>query len=75
MTNVTIAILGVAVIFAETCIVFAAVRIRNHRRQVRLSIAFDRARAVRTRDRGLPESPFSFYAEPIWTFMRDRGGK
>ncbi len=43
MSDVTIAILGVAA-FAVMCTVFAATRVRNdRRRQDRLSIAFDRA--------------------------------
>ena len=52
MSNVTIAILGVvavvfAVVFAVTCIVFAAARVRNNRRQQdRLSIAFERAQEL-----------------------------
>ncbi len=48
ISNVTIAILGVvAVVFAVTCIVFAAARVRNYRRQKdRLSIAFERAQEL-----------------------------
>ncbi len=75
MGAVTIAILGAAA-FAVTCIVFAAARVRNdRRRQYRLSLAFERARAVRTRGRGLQGSPYSVYAEPVWNDKRDRGGR
>ncbi|MCZ6895679.1 MAG: hypothetical protein O7H40_16750 [Gammaproteobacteria bacterium] len=74
MGAVTIAILGAAA-FAVTCVVFAAARVRNERRrQDRLSIAFERAQAVRTRGRGLQGSPYSVYAEPVWNGKRDRGG-
>ncbi len=52
MSDVAIAVLGVAA-FAVTCIVFAAGRARNdRRRQGRLSIAFERAQAVGTRGSG-----------------------
>ncbi len=75
MGAVTIAILGAAA-FAVNCIVFAAARARNdRRRQDRLSIAFERAQAVRTRGRGLQGSPYSVYAEPVWNDKRDRGGR
>ncbi len=74
MGAVTIAILGAAA-FAVTCVVFAAARVRNdRRRQDRLSIAFERARAVRTRGSGLQASPYSVYGEPVWNVKRDRGG-
>ncbi len=49
MTFVTFTIiLGVvAVLFVVTCIVFAAARVRNDRRQQdRLSVAFDRAQEM-----------------------------
>ena len=74
MSDVTIAILGiVAVVFAATCIAFATTRARNdRRRQDRLSIAFDRAQAVRTRGGGIQGRPNSVYAEPVWTVRRDR---
>ena len=75
MGAVSIAILGAAA-FAVTCVVFAAARVRNdRRRQDRLSIAFERAQAVRTRGRGLQGSPYSVYAEPVWNDKRDRGGR
>ena len=66
MSDVTIAILGVVpIVFVASSIVFAA-RIHNdRRRQVRLSIAFDKAQAVRTRGSGLQGSSYSFYAEPV----------
>ena len=74
MSDVAIAVLGVAA-FAVTCIVFAAARARNdRRRQGRLSIAFERAQAVGTRGSGLQGSPYSVYVEPVWTVRRDRGG-
>ena len=46
--SLTIIILGVvAVVFAVTCIVFAAARARNDRRQQeRLSVAFERAQEL-----------------------------
>jgi len=75
MGVVTIAVLGAAA-FAVTCVVFAAARARNdRRRQYRLSIAFDRARAVRTRGRGLQGSTYSVYAETVGNGKRDRGGR
>ena len=48
MTIVTFAIIGVvAVLLVVTCIVFAAARVRNDRRQQeRLSVAFDRAQEM-----------------------------
>ena len=48
MTIIIFAILGVvAVVFAVMCIVFAAARARNDRRQPeRLSVAFERAREL-----------------------------
>ncbi len=48
MTIIIFAILGVvAVVFAVMCIVFAATRARNDRRQPeRLSVAFERAREL-----------------------------
>ncbi len=74
MGAVTIAILDAAA-FAVTGVVFAARRVRNdRRRQDRLSIAFERAQAVRTRGSGLQGSPYSVYAEPVWNVKRDRGG-
>ncbi len=77
MSDVAIAVLGVAaVVFAMTWIIFAATRARNdRRRQDRLSTAFERAQAVRTRGSGLQGSPYSVYAEPVWTVRRDRGGR
>ncbi len=76
MTSQSPSFLGVAaVLFAVTCIVFAAARARNdRRRQDRLSIAFERVQAVRTRGSVLQGSPYSIYAEPVWTVRRDRGG-
>ncbi len=67
MSDVTIAILGVVpIVFAASSIVFVAARVRNdRRRQDRLSIAFERARAVRTQGSGLQGSSYSFYAEPV----------
>ncbi len=59
MTSQSPSFLGVAaVLFAVTYIVFAAARARNdRRRQDRLSIAFERVQAVRTRGSGLQGSP------------------
>ncbi len=76
MTSQSPSFLGVAaVLLAVPCIVFAAARARNdRRRQDRLSIAFERVQAVRTRGNGLQGSPYSIYAEPVWTVRRDRGG-
>ena len=74
MSAITIAILGAAA-FAVTCVVFATTRVRNdRRRQDRLSIAFERAQAVRTRGNGLQGSPYSVYGEPVWNVKRDRDG-
>ncbi len=74
MSVVTITILGAAV-FAVTCVVFAAMRVRNDRRhQGRLSIAFERAQAVRTRGNGLQGSPYSINVEPVWNVKRERDG-
>ncbi len=77
MGDVAIAMFGVvAVVFAALCVVFATTRVRkDQRRQDRLSIAFDRAQAVRTRGRGLQGNPYGGYADPVWTERRDRGGK
>ncbi len=77
MGDVTIAILAVAVVaLAVACIGFTIGRIRlDRRRQDRLSIAFDRAQAVRTRGGGLQGSPYGVYAEPVWTIRRDRRGR
>ncbi len=75
MSDATIAILGVAAL-AVACVVFAATRVRNNRRrQDRLSIAFERAQAVRTRGSGLQGNPYSVYAEPVWNVKRDRAGR
>ncbi len=66
MSDITIAILGVVpVVLAVSGIVFAATVRNDRRRQVRLSIAFDRAQAVRTRGSGLQESSCSFYSESV----------
>jgi type II secretory pathway pseudopilin PulG len=77
MGDVVIAVFGVvAVVFATVCVVFATARARkDQRRQDRLSIAFDRAQAVRTRGRGLQGNPYGGYAEPASTARYDRGGK
>ena len=77
MSDVMIIILGVvAVVFAVTCVVFSAARFRNdRRREDRLSIAFARAQAVRTRGIGIQGSPYSLYAEPVWTDRRGWRGE
>ena len=72
MSNVTVGILGVVVVaLAVTYVVFTAARARNdRRREQRLSIAFARAQAVRTRGIGVQGSPYSLYAEPFWPDRR-----
>ncbi len=72
MSDVVATILGVVVVgFAVTCVVFNAARARNdRRREERLSIAFARAQAVGTRGIGVQGSPYSLYAEPVWTDRR-----
>ena len=77
MGDVTIAVLAVvAAAFAVMCIGFTLARNRDERRrQDRLSLAFDRAQAVRTRGNGLQGSPYGVYAEPVWTIRRDRRGR
>ena len=66
MSDIIIAILGVVpVIFAVSSIVFAATVRNDRQRQVRLSMAFDRAQADRTRGAGLEGSSYSFYSESV----------
>ncbi len=74
MRDVTIATLAVAaVVLAVTWIRFTIARIRlDRRRQDRLSVAFDRSQAVRTRGGGLQGSPHGVYAEPVWIVRRGR---
>ncbi len=76
-TIIIFAILGVvAVVFAVTCVVLTAARVRNDRRRLdRLSIAFARAQAVRTLGIGVQGSPYSLYAEPVWSDRRGRRGE
>ena len=77
MSDFTIAILGiVAVVFAATCVAFTTARLRNdRRRQDRLSLAFERAQAVRTRgSSGLQGGAHGIYGEAVWNVRQDRGG-
>ena len=74
MSELTISILGVAV-FALVVAFLAAAKLRTYRRrQSRLSGAFERAQAVRTRGSGLQGSPYSIYAEPAWNVKPDSAG-
>ena len=77
MGDVMIAVLGAAAIVIAACfIVFATTRFRNdRRRQVRLSIAFDRAQSVRTRGSALEGNPHGLYAEPVRSARRARGSR
>ena len=76
MSDVMIAILGIAaVIFAATCLFVASTRMRtDRRRQDRLSVAFDRAQSTRTRGTGLQGSPRGLQAEPVWSVRKDPVG-
>ncbi len=74
MGDVIATILGVvAVVFVVTDFVFNSARARNDRhREERLSIAFDRAKAVRTQGIGTQGSPYGLYTEPVWTNRRSK---
>ncbi len=69
-----IATIGVvAVVFVMTYFVFTSARARNDRhREERLSIAFDRAKAVRTQGIGTQGSPYGHYTEPVRTNRRSK---
>ncbi len=77
MSDITANILGVVLVaFAVMYVVFTAARARNdRRREERLSIAFARAQAVRTRGIGIQGSPYSLYVEPVWTDRRGWRGE
>ncbi len=74
MGDVIATIFGVvAVVLVVTYFVFTSARARNDRhREERLSIAFDRAKAVRTRGIGAQGSPYGLYTEPVWTNRRSK---
>ncbi len=74
MGDVIATIFGVvAVVFVMTYFVFTSARARNDRhREERLSIAFDRAKAVRTQGIGTQGSPYGHYTEPVRTNRRSK---
>ena len=74
MGDVIATILGVvAVVFVMTYFVLTSARAHNdRRREERLSIAFDRAKAVRTQGIGAQGSPYGLYTEPVWTNRRSK---
>ncbi len=74
MGDVIATIFGVvAVVFVMTYFVFTSASARNdRRREERLSIAFDRAKAVRTQGIGAQGSPYVLYTEPVWTNRRSK---
>ena len=74
MGDVIATIFGVvAVVFVMTYFVITSARAHNdRRREERLSIAFDQAKAVRTQGIGAQGSPYGLYTEPVWTNRRNK---
>ena len=73
MSEITLITPGGVIILLILGVMSLSVRARNHRRQqIRLSVAFERAQAVRTRGSGLQGNPYGVYAEPAWSTENDR---